>query len=67
MDKLFELSAELTIDSAAFLQGLARAEQAAQAAAETLQRLQASAVASWSAVASLPTVSIPWPRCLLTL
>lgn len=52
MDKLFELSAELTIDTAAFLQGLARAEQAAQAAAETLQRLQASAVTSWSAVAA---------------
>lgn len=52
MDKLFELSAELTLDAAAFLQGLARAEQAAQAAAETLQRLQATTVSSWSAVAS---------------
>ncbi len=52
MDKLFELSAELTIDTAAFLRGLARAEQAAQAAAETLQRLQATATSSWSAVAS---------------
>lgn len=52
MDKLFELSAELTLDAAAFLQGLAKAEQAARSAAATLQRLQSAAVSSWSAVAS---------------
>lgn len=52
MDKLFELSAELTLDAAAFLQGLARAEQAARAAASTLQRLQSTAAHSWSAVAA---------------
>lgn len=52
MDKLFELSAELTLDTAAFLQGLARAEAAAQSAADTLQRLQSTALSSWSAVAS---------------
>ena len=30
MDKLFELSAELTLEASAFVQGLARAEQAAR-------------------------------------
>lgn len=52
MDKLFELSAELTLDAAAFLHGLAQAEQAARAATVTLARLQSTAASSWSAVAT---------------
>ncbi|MBE5804935.1 MAG: hypothetical protein E7316_10550 [Clostridiales bacterium] len=52
MDKLFELSAELTLDAAAFLQGLARAEAAARSAASTLQQLQSTAASSWSSVAA---------------
>ena len=52
MDKLFELSAELTLDAAAFLRGLAQAEQAARNATATLMQLQASALGSWSAVAA---------------
>lgn len=51
MDKLFELSAELTLDATAFLQGLAQAEQAARTAATTMQSLQSAARSSWSAVA----------------
>lgn len=50
MDKLFELSADLTLDAAVFLHGLTQAEQAARAATATLQRLQASARTGWSAV-----------------
>ncbi len=52
MDKLFELSAELTLDAAAFLRGLAQAEQAARAATATLVRLQSTAASSWGAVAA---------------
>lgn len=52
MDKLFELSAELTLDAASFLQGLARAEQAARSATAALQRMQTSAISSWSTVAA---------------
>lgn len=51
MEKLFELSAELTLDAAAFLRGLAQAEQAARAAAAAMQRLQTAARSSWSGVA----------------
>ncbi|MBQ8314031.1 MAG: hypothetical protein IJX84_12605 [Clostridia bacterium] len=52
MDKLFELSAELTLNAASFLHGLAQAEQAARAATATLARLQSTAASSWSAVAA---------------
>lgn len=52
MDKLFELSATLTLDAAAFLHGLHQAEQAARAAEAMLARLQSSAVSSWAAVAA---------------
>lgn len=52
MDKLFELSAELTLDTAAFLHALAEAEQAASAATSKLLQLQSTAVSSWSAVSS---------------
>lgn len=52
MDKLFELSAELTLDAAAFLRGLAQAEQAARNATATLMQLQSAALGSWSAVAA---------------
>lgn len=51
MDKLFELSAELTLDAAAFLRGLAQAEQSARAATATMQRLQHTAFSGWQAVA----------------
>lgn len=51
MEKLFELSAELTLDAAAFLRGLAQAEQAARAAAAAMQRLQSTARSSWMGVA----------------
>lgn len=52
MDKLFELSAELTLNAASFLRGLAQAEQAARAATATLARLQSTAASSWGAVAA---------------
>lgn len=52
MDKLFELSATLTLDAAAFLQGLAQAERAARAAEASLAQLQSSAVAAWGRVAA---------------
>lgn len=51
MDKLFELSAELTLDAATFLQGLAQAEKAIQAAAASMRALQGTARSSWNAVA----------------
>lgn len=51
MDKLFELSAELTLDAAAFLRGLAQAEKAIQAVAASMQTLQTTARTSWNAVA----------------
>lgn len=61
MDKLFELSAELTLDTARFLQEAARAEQSAKelhqllgkhtaAAASGLVSLQATASGVWQAV-----------------
>lgn len=51
MDKLFELSAELTLDAAAFLRGLAQAEKAIQAVAASMQALQTTARTSWNTVA----------------
>lgn len=50
MDKLFELSAELTLDAAAFLRGLVQAEEAMQAAAASIRALQSTADNSWYAV-----------------
>lgn len=47
MDKLFELSAELTLDAAAFVQGLAKAEQAARTATAALVSLARSTASSW--------------------
>lgn len=52
MDKLFELSAELTLDASAFVQGLARAEQAARAATASLASLARNAASSWGAAAA---------------
>ena len=52
MDKLFELSATLTLDTAAFLQGLAQAERAARTAAATLTQLQNTTVSSWGRIAA---------------
>ena len=37
MDKLFTLSAELTLETADFLQGLRQAEQSARAAGQAIQ------------------------------
>lgn len=51
MDKLFELSADLTLDATAFLQGLSQAEKVIQAVAASMQALQSTARTSWSAVA----------------
>ena len=50
MDKLFELSADLTLDAGAFLSALFKAEQAAQTAASTLISLQSAASAGWGTV-----------------
>lgn len=47
MDKLFELSAQLTVDTAAFLTGLAQAEQAAARTAAALVRMQSTASVAW--------------------
>lgn len=52
MDKLFELSAELTLDAAAFVQGLAKAEQAARTATAALVSLARSTASSWSTAAA---------------
>lgn len=52
MDKLFELSAELTLDAAAFVQGLAKAEQVARAATAALTSLARSTAGSWSTAAA---------------
>lgn len=52
MDKLFELSATLTLDAATFLRGLAQADQACRTAQATLAQLQQSAVSSWARVSS---------------
>ena len=37
MDRLFTLSAELTLEAADFLQGLRQAEQSARAASQAIQ------------------------------
>ena len=52
MDKLFELSAELTLNAASFLHGLAQAEQVAHHVTATLSRLQSTAASSWGSVAA---------------
>lgn len=67
MDKLFELSAELTLDAAAFLRSLSQAEQAARAATATLARLQSTAASSWSAVAASIQSATDRMREFLTL
>ena len=54
MDKLFTLSAELTLEAAGFLQALRQAEQSARAALQTLQGtfsgMAASVCGSWNAI-----------------
>lgn len=50
MEKLFELSAQLTLDAASFLRALAQAEQAARSAAAALSRMQSAAASSWGQV-----------------
>ena len=56
MDKLFTLSAELTLEAADFLQGLRQAEQSARAASQTIQGafsgMAASVCVSWNAIAA---------------
>lgn len=51
MEKLFELSAELTLDAAAFLRSLAQAEKAMQTAAVHVRSLQSTARNGWRSVA----------------
>lgn len=67
MDKLFELSAELTLDAAAFLRALAQAEQAARSATATLTRLQAAANGSWSGMAASIQAATEKLRTFLSL
>ena len=56
MDKLFTLSAELTLEAANFLQALRQAEQSARSAQQTLQGtfsgLAASVCGAWNAIAA---------------
>lgn len=51
MDKLFELSGELTLDAEQFFHDLEAAQQAARTAAAALERLQSSLLGNWNAVA----------------
>ena len=56
MDKLFTLSAELTLEAADFLQALRQAEQSARSSQQTLQGtfsgLAASVCGAWNAIAA---------------
>lgn len=56
MDKLFTLSAELTLETADFLQGLRQAEQSARAAGQAIQGAfsgtAASVCGAWNAIAA---------------
>lgn len=67
MEKLFELSAELTLDAAAFTRGLAQAEQAARAATATMQRLQSAARSGWGSVAAAIAEATASMRSFLAL
>ena len=56
MDRLFTLSAELTLEAADFLQGLRQAEQSARAAGQAIQGAfsgtAASVCGAWNAIAA---------------